>query len=48
MRDILEDALTTHHVAVEAIDELTGGKTPGQSGTREKREAPDDGEGGAG
>jgi hypothetical protein len=45
MRDILEDALTTHHVAVEAIDELVGGKAPGQSGTREKHEAPDDGEG---
>jgi hypothetical protein len=52
MRDILEDALATHPVAVEALDEMTGGKSPGQSGTRTKgeddgEEPPgDDGEGG--
>jgi hypothetical protein len=38
MRDILEDALTTHPVATSAIDEMLAAPVPDQSGTRVRDE----------
>jgi len=38
MRDILEDTLTTHPVAVEALAEMRGEPVVDKSGTRPRRE----------
>lgn len=47
MREILEDTLTTHPVALEALTEMRGEPVVDKSGTRPRREGEDDGEGGA-
>jgi hypothetical protein len=45
MRDVLEDTLTTHHVAVEALDALEERPSVGGSGTRVRGADDDDDQG---